>query len=310
MFSWLLYYVVLVPLSWLPLSILYIISKLIYLALYYIIGYRKSVVKNNLKLSFPEKSSVDLDVDVKMFYKHLSNLLAESIKNLAISEKKLAKRLTVVNPELMDRFYNENKSVILIGSHIYNWEFLITAQNFLFKHQAIGIGTPLSNSLLNNKINKRRGRFGMKIVNSENYKAALQAATTIPTATLILGDQSPSNSNNAYWTQFLNQPTAFFFGAEIMANQMNSAVVYCQMTLQKKGYYSITLKEITSKPKETEYGTIIKNYVELLEKDIVDNPAYWLWSHKRWKIKVPENIDELKANHKQRFEGKFRSQIK
>ena len=213
----------------------------------------------------------------------------------------------VTNPELLEDLYMQNKSVLLLGSHIYNWEFLITAQNILFKHQAIGIGTPLSNGMLNHKINKRRGRFGMEIVHSENYKEVLAYLNKIPTATLVLGDQSPSSTKNAFWSRFLNQDSAFFFGAEVMANQLNSKVIYCQLNLLKKGYYAITLKEIASEPLSMSYGSITSQYIKLLEQDIMQNPAYWLWSHKRWKIQVPENLDDIKLAHQKRFEAKFRS---
>ena len=287
--------------------VLYAISRPIYWLLYYVIGYRKKVVLKNLKHSFPSKNDSELNQIAKNFYKHLSNLLAESIKNLTISRRNLEKRMKVTNPELMNDLYDQNKSVILLSNHIYNWEFLITAQNLLFKHQAIGIGTPLTNSVLNKKINRQRGRFGMIITNSGHYKTVLEDNKNIPTATLVLGDQSPSNSNNAYWTQFLNQPTAFFFGAEIMANQTNAAVVYCKIRLVKRGYYSITLENITTSPKSANYGDITGQYIRCLEQDIATSPSYWLWSHKRWKIKVPKNLDALKKAHESRFIEKFRS---
>ncbi len=308
MFSWLLYHCILIPLSWLPIGLLYFISNFIYSILYYIVNYRKAVVLQNLQNAFPDKSKKELKTIAKQFFKHLSNLLAESIKNLTISKRQLVRRMKVVNPELMDELYDSNQSVILLGSHMYNWEFLITAQNLLFKHQAIGIGTPLSNGILNEKINSRRGRFGMKVTYAADYKNVLEEHSLIPTATLVLGDQSPSNSNNAYWSDFLNQQTAFFFGAEIMANQTGAAVVYCKIDLAKKGYYQITLKKITSEPHHTKYGSITSQYIQLLEEDIHTSPPYWLWSHKRWKIQVPSNINELKKNHMIRFNDRFRNQ--
>lgn len=306
MLSRLLYYCLLLPLSWLPLNFLYVIARLVYSIVYKIIGYRRKVVAKNIARSFPNLSRPERLKIEKDFYSHLANLLAESIKNLSISKKALSERLVVENPDLFDKLYDQKKSVILLGSHICNWEFFITSQNFLFKHQAIGIGTPLSNAFLNKKINALRARFGMTIVSNENYKTALKLHSDKPTATLILGDQSPSKAENAYWTHFLNQTTAFFFGAEIMANQYNCAVVYCQMTLAKKGHYRLTLKEITADPSSLAYGSISQAYINLLEADIKANPAFWLWSHKRWKMTVPKNLDILKKEHETRFKAKFR----
>ncbi|MFK8044669.1 MAG: lysophospholipid acyltransferase family protein [Crocinitomicaceae bacterium] len=307
MFSWLLFHFILIPLSWLPITILYFISNLAYLIVYRIIGYRKSVVINNLSNSFPKKTKTEIDLISKAFYKHLSYLLAESIKNLTISRQSLLDKLTVVNPELMNTLFEEKKSVILLGNHMYNWEYLISAQNLLFKHQAIGIGTPLSNSVLNEKINNKRARFGMKITTNENYKSIINSSKNTPTATLVLGDQSPSKSANAYWTVFLNRQTPFFFGAEIMANEMNSAVVYCQLEMTTRGVYQLTLKEITKNPTEEQYGKILSTYANYLQEDILNAPSYWLWSHKRWKMQIPEDIESTKAAHKKRFLKKFRS---
>jgi KDO2-lipid IV(A) lauroyltransferase len=307
--SWLLYHFILIPLSWLPLTILYGFSQLAYWLLYYIIGYRKTVVDENLKLSFPNLSEKERLTIKKSFYRFLATLLAEAIKNLTISKKQLQKRLKVINPELMDKLYKNNQSVILMSNHFYNWEFLISAQNILFKHQAIGIGTPLSNGVLNNLINKQRARFGMHIAHAKNYKTILKSVGNIPTATLVLGDQSPRSIENAYWTDFLGRETAFFFGAEIMANQNNAAVVYVQFNSVKRGYYTIKLKQITETPKQESYGYITEQYVKNLASDIRQNPPYWLWSHKRWKISIPNNLEVIKTNHKKRFLEKFRDKI-
>lgn len=307
MLSWLLYHIILLPISWLPLWLIYALFKPIYWIIFYILGYRKEVVIDNLRRSFPNKPESELRQITKEFFKHLTNVLAESIKNLSISEHKLRQRMSVENPEVLNSIFDKNQSVILLSNHFQNWEFLITAQNLLFKHKAIGIGTPLTNQYLNRKINRQRARFGMAITNNEHYKTVLKANADTPTATLILGDQSPSKAENAYWTTFLNQTTSFFYGAEIMANQLNAAVVYCSITQVKKGYYTIQLIEITQTPKKMAYGGILGKYISLLEADIQKAPAYWLWSHKRWKMEVPENLDLIKSNHQRRFLEKFRN---
>ena len=301
-----LYYIIVFPLSKLPLWLLYIIFKPFYLIAFYLIGYRKAVVRANVKNSFPQLSEQEQNKIVKDFYIYFSHLMAESIKNLSISDKELKRRVTVSNPEIMTDLYQDNKNVILLSSHFNNWELLITAQNLIFEHKAVGIGMPLSNSFWDKKLNARRERFGMLVVNAKNYKASLAEMTDINTATLVLGDQSPSNIENVYWTEFLNQTTPFYFGAEIMANQMDAAVVYAEIQSEKQGYYQIKLKLITDQPRNEAYGHIIQTYISALEEGIKKTPSRWLWSHKRWKIDVPENVDDLKSQHQLRFESKFR----
>jgi KDO2-lipid IV(A) lauroyltransferase len=260
----------------------------------------------NIHHSFPNKTTKEKKEIANQFYKWLSRLLAESVHNLSISKTELSQRIKVKNPQIMDDLYKEGRSVILVSSHYNNWEFLITAQNFLFKHQAVGIGMPMTNKFWDKKINDRRERFGMQVVHSKNYKEKLNDLKDIPTATLVLSDQNPSNPDNAYWTTFLNQQSAFFFGAEILANQMNAAVVNASVQQVKKGYYEIELTLITKTPQIEPYGFITQNYINLLEQDIIKQPSFWLWSHKRWKMNVPKHLDDLKEKHQQRFLEKFR----
>ena len=307
MLNKLLYYLFVYPISKLPLGIIYLVFYLFYLVIFYIIPYRKKVVYTNISNAFPNKTKKEHQQITKKFYKYFSRLLAESVRNLNISKQNLSKRIRVKNPEVMNDLYAQNKHVILTSAHYNNWEFLITAQNFLFKHQAIGIGMPMTNKFWDKKINTQRERFGMIVVHAKNYKEKLKAYSHTPTATLVLGDQNPGNQNNSFWTTFLNQNTAFFFGAEIMANQMNAAVVYASIVQKKHGYYDIELKLITDQPKSEDYGFITQSYVNQLESDIKTHPEFWLWSHKRWKMGVPKNLTELKQAHRKRFLEKFRN---
>lgn len=259
----------------------------------------------NLSAAFPKMDQKERTKTAKEFYRYLTFLLAESIKNLTISEESLRKRMIVRNPEIMDRLYDEGRQVLLLSSHYHNWEMLITAQNLVFKHQAIGIGMPMSNKFWDKKINERRERFGMKVVNANNYKNVLAEQTDEPTATLILGDQSPGKDENCYWVDFLNQKSAFYFGAEILANQTGAAVVYAVIHCTKRGHYEIELREITTNPSAEPYGKITSDYIRFLEEDIKNKPSAWLWSHKRWKKQIPDDLGTLQSNHEARFLKRF-----
>ncbi|MFT4602692.1 MAG: KDO2-lipid IV(A) lauroyltransferase [Arenicella sp.] len=302
-----LYYCVALPWSVMPLWLIYLLSDVFYFVIRFVIPYRKKVVIENVQNSFPEVSEKEQKRIVKKFYRFFAYLFAESIKNLTISEKGLRKRITVKNPEIMEELRKEGRDVLFLSSHFNNWEFLITSQSLLFDFQAVGIGMPLSNKFWDEKLNARRERFGMKVVSAENYRDVLRSLKGKPTATLILNDQSPSNVENSYWTTFLGQETAFYFGVEIMANQMDAAVVNAIIHKVKRGKYELELELVTKDPKSEPYGMITDQYVQTLEQAIRFRPEFWLWSHKRWKKGVPENLQELKDNHKKRFIEKFRS---
>lgn len=290
-----------------PLWMIYRVSDVFYFVIRFLIPYRKDVVAKNIANSFPELSEIERKKIAKRFYRYFANLFAESVKNLTISEKALRKRLVVRNPEVMENLHNDKIDVLLLSSHYNNWEFLINGQGLLFQFKAVGIGMPLSNKFWDKKLNDRRERFGMKVANSRNYKGVIAGYKNDLTATLILNDQSPGKNENCYWTNFLGQETAFYFGAEIRANQIGAAVVNAIIHRVKRGYYEVELQLITKTPRQEEYGFITEQYVQQLEVNIKNAPEYWLWSHKRWKKGIPEDLSSLKENHKSRFLEKFRS---
>lgn len=299
------YYFLIYPSSLLPMRVMYLFTDFFYLLLITIIPYRRKVVRGNIERSFPDKSRKEKRKIERKFYRHLTDLLAEGAKNLSISKKQLLKRFQVENPEVLDQLFQQNKNVLLVSGHYNNWEWLITGQNLLFKHQAVGIGMPLSNGFWDKKFNAIRSRFGMKVIHSNNvYDFFNQNKET--TATLVLADQSPGDSNKCYWMDFLNQKTGVVFGPELLANKYNQAVVYFSIHSEKRGYYTMRLNEITSSPRELDYGEITERYTHLLEKTIREDPKNWIWSHKRWKREVPENLEALRTKQKESFQKKFR----
>lgn len=301
------FYVFVYPISHLPLGILYFFTDIFYFFIYYLIGYRKKVIFQNLRNSFPEKSEREIKSIAQKFYRHFTDLLAEGVKNLSISQKQLLKRVKIEHPELLQRLYNENRSVLLVSGHYNNWELLITSQALLFPHQAVGIGKPLTSKFWDKKLNDLRARNGMRIINNRNVNEKLTEWKNESIAILSLSDQSPGDSFKSYWMEFLNQPTAVLFGTELLANEYDMAVVFFHMKKVKRGHYAIEMELITENPHKETYGFITESHTRKLEQIIREKPEYWLWSHKRWKREIPENLAELKAEQKKRFEQKYRS---
>lgn len=304
--SALLYYLIVFPISFLPLGLLYKFSDLLYFIFTRIFSYRKSVIIGNIQRSFPDKSELEQQQLVKQFYRHFTDILVEGIKNLSISKNQLKKRMIVRNPELMQALYGEKRNVILVSGHFNNWEWLITAQNLLFNHQSFGIGMPMTNKFWDKKVNQRRERFGMQVINASNYQLKFRTFKKKPFAVLTLGDQSPAHSSKSYWMNFLNQKTAVLFGTEQMANDYNFVVVFFVVHKIKRGFYELELKLITKDAKTLNWGEITEIHTNLLENEIIKNPSQWLWSHKRWKREIPEDLEELQRKQKKKFEERFR----
>lgn len=305
----LLYYCFVFPLSKLPLWLTYRFSDFFYFLLITVIPYRRKVIEQNLSRSFPDKTPREIKQLRNQFYRRFADLLIEGIKNLGISEKELRKRFRISNPELMQQLHNQGKSVLLVSAHYMNWEWMITGQSLFFPHQAVGIGMPLSSGFWDKKINALRSRFGMHVIHSKIVKETFEhyRNAQIPTATLVLSDQSPGDSLKSYWTTFLNQPTAVLFGAEQLANTYNQAVVFYLPKKIKRGVYSIELQLITSEPLSLAWGEITEAHTRLLERRIQEEPEAWLWSHKRWKRSIPDDLDTLKLQQREKFHQLFRS---
>jgi len=304
MMSALLYYFIVYPLSLLPLWILYRMSDLIFLLFMSLLPYRKMVVKANIERSFPDLSSKDQAVLVRGFYRHFSDLLIESIKNLSISKDELLRRMTVINPEVLQDLQKNGKSTIFVSGHFNNWEWFITAQALLVPNASYGIGMPLSNGFWDKKLTERRQRFGLTVVHAQNYKTMFNQSK--PVSVLVLSDQAPADARKSYWMEFLHQQTPILFGVEQMANEFDLNVVYFQLKKVKRGYYEIEFKTLTTEARSLSYGQLTEQHVQLLEQSILEEPCHWLWSHKRWKREIPSDLKDLKSIQKSKFEEKFR----
>jgi KDO2-lipid IV(A) lauroyltransferase len=302
--SALLYYCIVYPLSLLPLWILYRMSDLIFLLFMSVLPYRKKVVKANIERSFPDLSSKDQAVLVRGFYRHFSDLLIESIKNLSISKDELLRRMTVINPEVLQDLQKNGKSTIFVSGHFNNWEWFITAQALLVPNASYGIGMPLSNGFWDKKLTERRQRFGLTVVHAQNYKTMFNQSK--PVSVLVLSDQAPADARKSYWMEFLHQQTPILFGVEQMANEFDLNVVYFQLKKVKRGYYEIEFKTLTTEARSLSYGQLTEQHVQLLEQSILEEPCHWLWSHKRWKREIPSDLEDLKSIQKSKFEEKFR----
>jgi KDO2-lipid IV(A) lauroyltransferase len=283
-----LYYVVLKPLSFLPLSILYYLSDVIFFLLYHVAGYRKAVVTKNLRNSFPDKSTAEIDVIRKAFFRHLCDVIIESIKLFSISEQELSMRFRVVNPKVLNDYYHQKRSIILVTGHYNNWEFAGISLNLLFLHQAIGIYSPLSDRFFNRKMAESRTKFGVQIITKAEVRDSFNTNRNKLTITVFGIDQSPTYSKRVHWTKFLHQDTAVHVGTELFAKKYDYPLVYIRIDKVKRGHYEARLELLHDNPKSTGSGEISDLHTRHLEKIIIERPEYWLWSHKRWKRQKTE----------------------
>jgi Kdo2-lipid IVA lauroyltransferase/acyltransferase len=275
---------VLYILSAMPFPVFYLISDGVYVLLYYVVGYRKEIVLQNLRNSFPEKSEQELKRIRKDFYHYLCDLFLETFKTLTISKKEMLKHcsMTPETIQLFDRLAAENKSFILVLGHWGNWEWAGNTFSLQCKHHLYVIYHPLSNKYFDGLIHHMRSRFGTGLIKMKDTYRDMVAHKNELSVTAFIADQTPS-PEGAYWMTFLNQDTPVFQGTERIARKMNYPVVYGRVKRLKRGYYEISAEMLVEKPADAAPDMISISHTKMLEKDILAQPEIWLWSHRRWK---------------------------
>lgn len=272
--------------TWLPLRLLFIFSDLFYILVYHIVGYRKSVVRENLKNSFPEKSTKELRKIERRFYLHFCDSFIEWMYPLHHSAAHMSKFYHFKNPEMLNALYAESKGVVGVLGHYGNWEYLSLLPQYV-DQKVWAIHMPLINKYFNGLINRLRSKFGVHMMTTKESfrKLFTEAREGEITMTYFLADQSPQRAEIRHWATFLNQPTPVFLGAEQVAKRLDMAVVFFDIRKVRRGYYEVEFKLLAKNPREFPDFEITDMHVLALEKRIQKDPAYWLWSHRRWKHK-------------------------
>ncbi len=281
-------FILVYPILWLisimPMRILYTTSTFMFFLMYHVIGYRKKVVKNNLALVFPEKTQEERNYIAREFFKHLCDIIVETIKVFTITEKEIRERFVVTNPEILDDYYENGQSIFLMAGHYNNWEWT-GILNKLMDFEAHAVYKPLKNNQLDALVKKTRGHFGGTIVSNKKIIVTLYRKWRkgIKTLTYILSDQTPKMGAFKYRDTFLGIDVPMFTGTEELAKKLTFSVLYLKVEKQKRGYYTATFIPIADNPNEYPDFQITRKFFDLLENQIREKPQFYLWSHKRWK---------------------------
>jgi Kdo2-lipid IVA lauroyltransferase/acyltransferase len=273
-----------------PFAVIYFLADILYILVFYVIGYRKKVVFENLRHSFPEKSEVELKKIAQRFFRHFSDLILEIIKMAGIKEKDLRKRMAVKNAGLINRYFEQGKSLVVLTMHYCNWEWSGIFAVFL-KHKTLGVYKPLHNKYFDAYLNRNRKRFGAGMVpSSVVLRKVIQARQeNEPAFIWLAGDQTPPWFHK-FWMMFLNQETMFYPGPAAISRRFNYPVIFQKTVKIKRGFYETTFEVLIENPKNFSEEEIMKAYILKMEETISEHPEYYLWSHKRWKNKRPADV--------------------
>lgn len=266
---------------------MFLLSDILFLVVYYVVGYRRRVTRDNLAACFPDKSERERRCIERRYYRYLCDLLVEGVYNaLFASPLYLKRHYRLVNRQLVDRYYEQGRTVILMSAHYGNWEYMVSSLNMQFLHHGVGVGKPLDDKSVAAFITRRRTRYGTQVVDQTDVRdhVAFFHSHHVPCALMMLSDQSPSNPYRSYWTTFLGRDTAFLYGAEHFARQYDYPVIYYTVQRVRRGYYQVTFSLLCERPLQVSQYSIVESYVRRLEDQIRRQPEFWLWSHRRWKL--------------------------
>ncbi len=279
--------------SRLPFWLLYRISDIIFLIVYFIIRYRREIVLKNISDSFPELNEADHNKLIRRFYRHFSDYIVETIKINHISDKQMMRHMTFENIELVDELLSKGRSVVAYFSHCGNWEWATSVT--LWSQFGIDgtakycqVYRPLKDQWFDKYFLHLRSRFNSLSIKKRSVLRELikfKRSNTL-TVTGFMSDQKPSGGDDTHILMFLNHPTAVITGTETLARKLDMSVIYFDMEKVKRGHYHITLRLIAEDCATMPQMSITDTYIRLLEENIRRNPAIWLWTHNRWKHKV------------------------
>lgn len=283
-------YYIFYSLNWimtlLPLRVIYIFSDIMFLFLYYFPGYRRKIVDTNLRNSFPEKSQEELRIIARKYYHHLCDLIIETLKLTHIRKDEMMRRMRLTNPEVLEKLYNEGRDVVIVMGHYCNWEWL----------NILPLYTRLRNVLIYKPLQNKhfdRFLFSLRITNDCDPTPMANVVREIIKNRKInrralygfMTDQTPPRGEIKYWTNFLNQDTPVYLGAEKIAIKYDMAIVYFNIQKIKRGYYTFTAETLFEHTAGLPEDQITETHVKRLEEIIREKPEFWLWSHRRWKHK-------------------------
>jgi KDO2-lipid IV(A) lauroyltransferase len=266
-----------------PFFILYGFADFVYFVLYKLLGYRKPVVQSNLRKVFHDKSDKELKQIEKASYKNLADIFVEGVKGFTVSRKAVLKRHKLLNPQLLDKYYEKNQPVIILAGHAGNWEWgPLTLPHFI-KHRVIGFYKPLANKYIDGYVIRSRAKAGSELASIYKTAFYFREYKNDPVAFVMIADQSPSNVNRAVWVNFLGIETAFLHGPELYAKKYNIPVIFLNLKRVRRGWYEYSIELMFENPADTKTGEITQAYARKMEEMVLNDPSSWLWSHKRWK---------------------------
>ncbi|HEV3118809.1 MAG TPA: lysophospholipid acyltransferase family protein [Gemmataceae bacterium] len=273
--------------SRLPLRALYVLSSFLYLVAFYVVRHRHQVIRGQLEKVFPDASDAERERIHKRFLKNFCDVVVEVLKSVSMTEADMRAHVKILNLDVARRHLDAGQSVMLVTSHLCNWEWLLHGVTLQLGYPVDAAYKPLHDQWAERLMLKIRSRFGARLVPAKELLADFLRRRGIVRALAMNADQAPVSTDKRYWTQFLGQDTAFYIGAEQIARATRLPIFYVAVRRIRRGYYEVELRRLWDGREATEPNAVTERYARACEIDVLKSPADWLWSYRRWRLKKP-----------------------
>ncbi len=273
--------------SRLPLGVLYSLASFISFLMRYVAKYRLDVVRDNINQCFPEKSASEKNQIINQFYKNLGDFMVETLKGMTISEEDLRRRVKIIDSEIIEKYFQNNQSVLIMTGHQFNWEWLLLACCIQLSAPMSPVYKLLNNQYFENLMFAMRSRFGGQPIEMQSTLMEIMKRKGAVNGFGLLADQTPMPEAEKYWAQFLGRETAFYVGPQKLALMTKYPVVFASVQKVQRGHYEVSFKSVAEPPYDKNGHEVLDNYIRLCQELLKSQPANWLWSHRRWKYSKP-----------------------
>jgi Kdo2-lipid IVA lauroyltransferase/acyltransferase len=274
-------------LSRLPMRALYAFAGFLYFLAYYVARHRQHVIREQLTKVFPAFSEAERRVIHRQFLRNFCDVMVEVLKSVSLRPDQMSAHIRILNLQAARGFLDAGQSVMFVTSHLCNWEWLLQGVTLQLGYPVDAAYKPLHDAWAERLMLKVRSRFGARLIPAKELLADFLRRRGTVRALAINADQAPVSTDKRYWTQFLGRETAFYVGAEQIARATRLPILYLVMRRVRRGYYEVELRPLWDGRETLPANAITERYARACERDVLDHPADWLWSYRRWRLKKP-----------------------
>ena len=263
-----------------------VLSDCLFYLLYYVVRYRRRIVRKNLTESFPEKSEQEIIQIEKKFYQYFTDQVLESCKMATISSEEMSKRMKFTNIEDANAVLRSGKTISLYMGHYGNWEWVSSIPLCLEPNVlAVQIYHKLRNENMDRLLLYQRERMGaisVEMRKTARYITQLKTANKVSIIGFI-ADQSPRKRDARHFIPFLNHQTPVLTGTEKIIKHYGFEAWFLDMKRVKRGFYEARLIRMHDAPQSLPDFELTTIYYQMLEQMIKERPELYLWTHNRFK---------------------------